>query len=95
MIPKDYPDYKLKLFIAGFNPGSIRAIENTRKICDRYLRNKYDLEVVDIYQQRHLVKDLGIIAVPTLIRVLPEPEKRIIGDMLDTEKLITILEINK
>jgi len=88
-------EYRLILFIAGMNPGSIRAIENIRDICDKYLKDKYDLEVIDIYQQRHMVKERNIIAVPTLIRLFPQPEKRIIGDMLNTKKIINILEIRR
>ena len=86
-------EYKLKLFIAGMNPGSIRAIENVRKICDNHQKEKYDLEVIDIFQQRNMIKEMDIIAVPTLIRVFPEPERRMIGDMLDIEKIINILEL--
>ncbi|MGM0474274.1 MAG: circadian clock KaiB family protein [Bacteroidota bacterium] len=86
-------EYKLKLFIAGMNPGSIRAIENVRKICDNQRKEKYDLEVIDIFQQRNMIKEMDIIAVPTLIRVFPEPERRMIGDMLDIEKIINILEL--
>jgi len=87
------PEYELKLFIAGMTPGSIRAIENLRDICDSHLDGNYDLQVIDIYQQRHLAKEMNIIAVPTLIRISPEPEKRIIGDMLDTEKIVLVMEI--
>lgn len=75
------------------NPGSIRAIENVRKICDNHQKEKYDLEVIDIFQQRNMIKEMDIIAVPTLIRVFPEPERRMIGDMLDIEKIINILEL--
>lgn len=75
------------------NPGSIRAIENVRKICDNQRKEKYDLEVIDIFQQRNMIKEMDIIAVPTLIRVFPEPERRMIGDMLDIEKIINILEL--
>jgi circadian clock protein KaiB len=85
--------YKLKLFIAGMNPGSIRAIENVRKICDDHQKDQYDLEVIDIFQQRNMIREMDIIAVPTLIRIFPLPEKRVIGDMLDTEKIINVLEI--
>ena len=86
-------EFKLKLFIAGMNPGSIRAIENIRKVCDNYLKNSYDLEVIDIYQQRHMVKEMNILMVPTLIRIFPEPEKRITGDMLDADLVVKMLEI--
>ena len=86
--------YKLKLFIAGVNPASIKAIENIKYLCEEYLKDGYDLEVIDIYQQKHLLKDMNIIAVPTLIREYPRPEKRIIGDMSETKNLINALEIN-
>lgn len=87
-------EYRLKLFIAGMNPGSIRAIENVREICDTFLKDKCDLEVIDIYQQRQVVKEMDIIVVPTLIRTFPEPQRRIIGDMLDTKKVMNVLEIS-
>jgi len=86
-------EYKFMLFIAGMTPGSIRAIENIRDLCDTFLKDKYNLEVIDIYQQKHLVKEMSIIAVPTLIRTMPMPEKRMIGDMLSTRKIISFMEI--
>ncbi len=86
-------EYQFKLFIAGMSPGSIRAIENIREICDECISGKYELEVIDIYQQRQLLKDMEIIAVPTLVRVHPKPEKRIIGDMKDKNNVIDVLEI--
>lgn len=88
-------NHYFKLFIAGMNSGSFRAIENVREICDTYLGNEYDLEVIDIYQQRQLLKDMNIIAVPTLVRVNPAPEVRIIGDMLNKKEIIKILEIKE
>jgi len=86
-------EYRLQLFIAGMSPGSVKAIENTRGFCDKYLDGKYDLEVIDIYQQRQMIKEMDVIAVPMLIRILPKPEKRIIGNMSDDRKLIEVLEI--
>lgn len=91
----EYPNYKLKLFIAGITPGSIRAIENVKDLCNSYLAGKYDLEVIDIYQQRHMIKEMNIIAVPTLIRILPEPERRIIGDMTDKKEIIAVMDFRK
>lgn len=85
-------NYYFKLFIAGMNSCSFRAIENVREIFDEYLNDNYDLEVIDIYQERQLLKDMNIIAVPTLVRIMPEPEIRIIGDMLDKNEIIKILE---
>jgi len=88
------PEYRFRLFIAGMNPTSIRAVENIRGICDRQLNGNYDLEVIDIYQQRDLVKEMNVIAVPTLIRLFPQPERRIMGDMREVEKVTQIMEIN-
>jgi len=86
-------NYYFKLFIAGMNAGSFQAIENVREIFDVTICDDYDLEVIDIYQQRQLLKDMNIIAVPTLVRVKPEPELRIIGDMLDKNEITKILEL--
>ena len=86
-------DFKFILFIAGMNPGSIRAIENVRELCDHSLDGRYELDVIDIFQERELVRRMDIIAVPVLIRTRPEPEKRIIGDMLDQTEIRNALDI--
>ncbi len=86
-------DFKFILFIAGMNPGSIRAIENVRELCDHSLDGRYELDVIDIFQERELVRRMDIIAVPVLIRTMPEPEKRIIGDMLDQTEIRNALDI--
>ncbi|MFW5830814.1 MAG: circadian clock KaiB family protein [Prolixibacteraceae bacterium] len=85
--------HHFKLFIAGMNPGSFQAIENVREICENYLGDDYELEVIDIYQQRQLLKDMDIIAVPTLVRTEPKPEVRIIGDMLNKKDILKVLEL--
>jgi len=76
------------------NSGTFQAIENVREICDDYLGDDYELEVIDIYQQRQLLKDMDIIAVPTLVRISPIPELRVIGDMLDKTEITEILDFN-
>ncbi len=90
----DNNKYRFKLFIAGMNPGSFRAIENVKEVCESCLKDDYELEVIDIYQQKQLLRDMDIFAVPTLIRISPEPEKRIIGDMADKNQLVLVLEIS-
>ncbi len=75
------------------NHSSFMAIENVREILDSYLTNNFNLEVIDIYQQRQLLKDMDIIAVPTLVRTEPKPEVRIIGDMLDKKEILKVLEL--
>jgi len=83
----------LRLYVAGTTPNSVRAIENIKHICEEYLKGRYDLEVVDIYQQPILAKGDQIIAVPTLIRKLPPPLRKFIGDMSATERILVGLDL--
>jgi circadian clock protein KaiB len=85
--------YKLRLFITGSTPRSTRAIQNMRQICDENLKGRYDLEVIDVYDAPDTTKELQIIATPTLVKVLPEPLRRIIGDLSDTERVLAGLDI--
>ena len=85
--------YQLKLFVAGMNPATIRAVENVKEICENHMKDNYELEIIDIYQQRDQLKDMNIIAVPTLIRLNPYPQKRLIGDMLDKKKIISVMDL--
>ena len=87
--------YVLRLYIAGMTPQSMRAIANVKKICEEYLQGRYELEVVDLYQQPQLAQGEQIIAVPTLIRKLPPPLRRIIGDMSNTERVLVGLDLHK
>jgi circadian clock protein KaiB len=85
--------YVLRLYITGMTPRSIRAVENVRAICEEHLRGCYDLEVVDVYQQPTLAEGEQIIAAPTLIKKLPLPLRRVIGDMSSTERVLLGLDI--
>ncbi len=85
--------YCLRLYIAGTTVNSIRAIEHIKKICEDHLQGRYDLEVIDIYQQTKFCKQENILAIPTLIKRLPLPLQRIIGDMSKTEKVLVGLNI--
>jgi circadian clock protein KaiB len=85
--------YKLRLFITGSTPRSARAIENMRRICEENLEGRYDLEVVDVYQDPEATRELQIIATPTLVKILPEPLRRIIGDLSDRERVLAGLDI--
>ena len=85
--------YLLRLYVAGQTPNSIRAIDNIKRICEEYLEGRYDLEVVDIYQQPVLAKGDQIIAVPTLMRKLPLPLRKFIGDMSTTERILVGLDL--
>ena len=80
--------YILRLYVTGITPRSTKAIVNVKKICEEYLKGRYELEVIDIYQQPKLAKGEQIIAAPTLIKKLPLPLRRLIGDMSDTEKFL-------
>lgn len=87
--------YVLRLFIAGMTPNSRRAVENVRRICDEYLEGRYELEIVDIYQQPALAEDEQILAAPTLIKKLPFPLRKLIGDMSNTEKVLLGLDLTR
>jgi circadian clock protein KaiB len=85
----------LRLYVTGTTPRSVRAIENIRKICEENFPGNYDLEVIDVYQQPSLLKGEQIVAVPTLIRKLPLPIRRFIGDLSDSEKVLLGLDLKK
>lgn len=85
--------YVLRLYVSGLTPNSQRAIENVRKICVEHLENRYQLEIIDIYQQPIFAKEGQIIAAPTLIKELPLPLRKFIGDMSKTEKILLGLDI--
>ncbi len=87
--------YVLRLYVTGMTPKSTRAISNLKKICEEYLEGRYDLQVIDIYQQPTLAKGEQIIAAPTLIKKLPVPLRRFIGDMSNTEKILLGLDVKK
>ncbi len=87
--------YVLRLYVAGNTSRSTDAIINIRNICETHLKGRYRLEVIDIYQQPKLAKGEQIIAVPTLIKYLPVPLKKIIGDMSRTEQVIFGLDLRK
>jgi len=85
--------YVLRLYISGSTAKSALAVENIKRVCEQHLKNRYDLEVIDIYQQAHLARDEQIVAVPTLIKRLPLPLRRLIGDMSNLEKVLFGLDL--
>lgn len=87
--------YLLKLYITGMTPRSTQAIVNIKKICEEHLKGRYELEVIDIYQNPVLAKGAQIIAAPTLIKKLPLPLRKFIGDMSDTERILVGLELRQ
>lgn len=87
--------YILRLYITGATSRSVLAITNLKKICEEYLEGRYELEVIDLYKNPSLAKDEQIIAAPTLIKKLPLPFRRIIGDMSNKEKVLLGLDLKK
>jgi circadian clock protein KaiB len=87
--------YVLRLYITGSSARCIRAISNIRTICEEYLEGRYDLEVVDISQHPRLAEGEQIIAAPTLIKKLPLPLRRFIGDMSETDRILIGLDLRK
>lgn len=85
--------YVLRLYIAGTTIQSVTALQNIKKICEKHLKGRYELEVIDIYQQTELVMTENIIAVPTLIKQLPLPLQKIIGNLSNTEKVLVGLNL--
>ena len=86
-------EYVLRLFVTGMTTRSSRAVNNLRSICDEYLEGRYDLEVIDIYQQPALTKGEQIVAAPTLIKRFPLPMRRIIGDMSNRDGVLLGLDL--
>jgi len=85
--------YLLRLYVTGTTGKSVRAIQNVRRICEEHLKGLYDLEVVDIYKNLPLARGDQIIAAPTLIKRLPAPLRRLIGDMSDEQRVLVGLDI--
>ena len=85
--------WNLRLYVAGQTPKSITAFANLKKICEEHLAGQYSIEVIDLLKNPQLAKGDQIIAIPTLVRKLPEPLKRIIGDLANTERVLVGLDI--
>jgi len=93
-IAEPHPEsYTLRLYVAGMTPQSTRAIANIKQICEEHLKGHYTLEVIDIYQQPVLAAGEQIIAAPTLIKKLPLPLRRLIGDLSSTERVLVGLDL--
>ena len=87
--------YNLRLYIAGQTPKSITAIANLKRLCETHLSGRYSIEIVDLIKNPSLAQRDQIIAVPTLIRDFPEPIRRIIGDLSNTERVLMGLDVNQ
>jgi circadian clock protein KaiB len=87
--------YVLKLYVAGTTPFSLHAVANVKHLCEEHLKGSYELEVIDLYQQPILAKGEQIIATPTLIKKLPLPLRRVIGDLSDTERVLVGIDLKR
>ena len=85
--------YQLRLYVAGQTPKSMLALANLRQICEAHLQGRYEIEVIDLRQDPQLASGDQILAVPTLVRRLPEPIKKIIGDLSNTERVLVGLDL--
>ena len=90
---KAAPDYELRLYVAGQTPRSAQAIHNLRAICEQHLEGRYAIEVIDLKLNPALAADHQILAVPTLVRRLPESIRMVIGNLADTERVLVGLDI--
>jgi circadian clock protein KaiB len=85
--------YRLRLYVAGQTPKSVLAFSNLKQICEEHLQGRYEIEIVDLLQNPQLARGDQILAVPTLVRRLPEPIKKIIGDLSNTERVLVGLDL--
>src|SRR5215213_10750764 len=86
-------EYSLRLFVTGATPNSIRAVTNIKSICEKHIPGKYMLEIVDVYKQKEIAEKEQMVALPMLIKTLPLPMRRLIGDMSNTQKVLEALGI--
>ena len=86
-------EYVLKLYVAGMTSRSVRAVQNVRAFCETHLEGRYDLQIIDVYQQPALARSEQLIAAPTLIKQLPLPLRRLIGDMSNEDRMLIGLDL--
>ena len=91
--PEPDPVWELRLYVAGQTPKSLTAFENLKKICEEHLAGQYHIEVIDLSEQPHLGRGDQILAIPTLVRKLPLPIRKLIGDLSNTERVLVGLDL--
>jgi circadian clock protein KaiB len=91
--PQAVQTWDLRLYVAGLTPRAVTALENLKKLCEEHLAGCYSIEVIDLLKNPQLARGDQIIAVPTLVRKLPEPIKKIIGDLSDKERVLVGLDL--
>jgi circadian clock protein KaiB len=88
-------EWELRLYVAGMTPKCVEAFANLKKICEEHLRDRYDIEIIDLLENPQLARGDQILAIPTLVRKLPEPIKKIIGDLSNTERVLVGLDLRE
>jgi len=91
--PREGKLWQLRLYVAGRTPKSLTAFSNLRKICENHLKGRYRIEVIDLMEQPQLSKGDQILAIPTLVRKLPQPVRKIIGDLSNTQRVLVGLDL--
>jgi circadian clock protein KaiB len=92
---KQDKEWKLRLYIAGATPKSMSAVANLKRICEEHMAGKYSIELIDLLENPQLAAGDQILAIPTLVRKLPEPIKKIIGDLSNTERVLVGLDLKQ
>lgn len=92
-LPSDDEFWHLKLYVAGASPKSLKAFANLRLLCEEHLAGRYKIEIIDLAMRPSLARTDDIVAIPTLVRELPAPIRRIIGDLSDTERVLMSLQV--
>jgi circadian clock protein KaiB len=87
--------WQLRLYVAGQTPKSLAAMRNLKKVCEEHLAGRYEIEVIDLMKNPRLAKDHQIVAIPTLVRKLPDPIRKIVGDLSDTERALVGLQLRQ
>jgi circadian clock protein KaiB len=93
--PHDPDKWELRLYTAGQTPKSLAAIKNLKRVCEEHFAGRYEIEIIDLLKNPRLAKDDQIVAIPTLVRKLPEPVRKIIGDLSDTERTLVGLQLRQ
>jgi circadian clock protein KaiB len=88
-------EYELRLYVAGQTPKSMTALENLRRYCEKHVKGKYTIEVIDLIANPHLAEGDQILAIPTLVRRVPQPIRKIIGDLSNEEKVLVGLDLRE
>ena len=93
LVRNDLDQWRLRLYVAGRTPKCVAAMENLKRFCEERMAGRYEIEVVDLLENPRLARDHQIIAIPTLVRRLPEPLRKIIGDLSDTQRMLVGLDL--